>query len=302
MGNGWSTIALGDTVRFFSFIAEPHLGSFTLSGATTAVAAFVEDIAGVAPTDSWIKQTEWSEDNADGNTTLPVLDYTKGNIYQIRYQWLGYGLIEFALENPSTGKIEIVHKMEYANKNTLPTINNPTLPICYMVMNTTNNTDIVVNSASCGGFVEGRTNGAVVRHGVSVTKSGITTESPVLTIHNPLIYQGVPNRTRVRIKFMSVSVDGTKNAIIRILVNPTLTNGSFSDLDAGKTVIKYDTSASVVSGGDELFGIGMAKVDSEILSLAEDKFELNPGEFLTITGESSSSTEITASFNFEDRF
>ena len=101
---------------------------------------------------------------------------------------------------------------------------------------------------------------------------------------------------------MSASTDGTKNAIIRILVNPTLTNASFSDLDADKTVIKYDTSASAISGGDELFGIGMAKVDSEILSLAEDKFEMNPGEFLTITGESASSTEITTSFNFEDRF
>ena len=102
VGKGWTARAVGDEVRFVSWSAEVQTGTYSLSSATSAIGGFAQDVAGVVPTETWIPQASWNGDDIfDGNgITGATLDPTKGNVYQITYQWLGFGAISFFIEDP----------------------------------------------------------------------------------------------------------------------------------------------------------------------------------------------------------
>lgn len=316
LGTGWQAVAIGDTVLFTSYTAKVQTGTYTLSGATTAIGTFAQTIAGVAATDTWVAQADWNIDGMGdvGNTKNPsgmTLDHMKGNIYKIQYQWLGFGPIYFYVEKDGAkdlqGKsvFQLVHVIEYNNANTTPSIFNPTLPLCMMAGNTSNTSDIVMYSGSMAGFVEGKTNGADIHHGVEATKTNAgTAEIPILTVRNKLIYQGKVNRNRVKLIYTSVGVDHGKNSITRFKFNATLTGASFSDVDTNDSMMSFDSTATGVSSGDTQLTVGVAKDSGYNLPLSDSSFYLNPGDSLTITQESTAiaGATTTASFNLEEHF
>jgi len=297
VGSGWNSHAEGSSVMFTSFRARLFPGIFSLTGATTAAGVFNLELAGVAPTVEFVKQIDWNRNK------LTELNPLLGNVYQIRYQWLGFGSIDFSIEDETTGELVLVHTIEYSNKNVLPSINNPSLPLVYFVENSTNVSNISIKSGSIAGFIEGEEIAKGVQHGVSSSKSGVTTIVPVVTIHNPNLYKGLPNRTTVNVNLIDVAVDGTKESVVRIFRNPVLIDTSFSPLDVDTTVVEVDTSATVVSGGDELFAFLLSKTDSRTLSSAGRlSLELRPNDFLSVTVESASNTDTLVTINMEDIF
>ena len=305
IGRGWGAHADGDTVIFISFASISQTGTYTLSGATSAAGTFAQTLAGVAPTDNWTTQATWNKDKCDGTEHLPNMDWTKGNVFQIQYQWLGFGRITFSVEDPDDGEYNVVHTINYANANTVPSIYNPTLPLCAMVQNTSNTSDIVMYSSSMGGFVEGKTNGGYIHHSASGDLTGITTtELPILTIHNERVYQSKLNRSEIRLTFADIGVEHTKPMILRFRFNATLTGASFTSIDADDSVIAYDTAATAVSGGDVQLTMSLAKVDSRNMDLVNTSFYIAPGDSLTVTAEATSGTgaEASASVNWEELF
>lgn len=306
LGRGWSVHTEGPKVIFTSYNSTPRTGTYSLSGASTAVGTFARTLAGVTPTDTWTTQANWNGDTMDGaGNSGMILDQTKGNIYQIRYQWLGFGDVEYYIKSQATNEWTKVHTISYANQNTTPSVYNPSLPICAMVENTSNTSDIVMYTSSVGGFIEGKTNGGHVHHGAENAITSITTtELPILTIHNKEIYQSKINRNQIKLIFADISCEHTKPMRIRFRFNATLTGASFVDVDTNDSMMSEDTSATAVSGGDIQLSAGLAKSDSRNISLADTSFFLNPGDSLTVTAEATSGTggEATGSFNWEELF
>lgn len=308
LGRGWEAHSDGATVVFVSYDSSIRTGVYSLSGATTAVGTFAQTIAGVAQTDVWVAQESWSEDTGNGQGILPVMNWTKGNVFQIRYQWLGYGMITFYVEDPATGQLIAVHKIPYANANTLLSVNNPTLSFSYLVENGNNTSDLVLYAGSVGGFTEGIVNGGHIHHGASATKASVgTAETPILTIHNSIVYQGVPNRVRIKMISASMSADGNKPVTFRLRKDVTLTASSFNNVDADGSTVKFDIAATgidAIDDSDEQFAVGLSKVGSDILDLSTATFFLNPNEKLTLTAQSAAggSADVVVSFNWEDRF
>ncbi|MCK5609555.1 hypothetical protein KAR91_47210 [Candidatus Pacearchaeota archaeon] len=287
LGRGWKAIANGDTVNFISYNSESRTGTYSLSGASTAVGVASQKLAGVAQTDTWIAQTAWSDDKFDGTGPSGItLIPTNGNVFQIQYQWLGYGQIRFFIENPSTGKLTLVHTIDYANTATIPSLNNPTLPLCSMVENTSNTSDIIVYSGSMGGFVEGKTPGPVVAHSaiVDITFASTTTV-PVLTLHNNGVFQGKLNRVRIKIISISAEVESGKPAVIEIIREPTITGAVFSFHDANTSVMSEDTTATAITGGEVINAFSVPSAQER--QRAEPIF-IEPTEFLTIAGAQAS--------------
>jgi hypothetical protein len=303
VGRGWHVHIEGDLVEFFSFDSAVKSGVFSLT-ATTAVASITQEVIGKAPTNDFIPQTSWSEDNADNTAILPVIDWTKGNVFQVKYQWLGFGLIQFLVENPDTGEDIIVHKIKYAGNNTTPSLANPHLQLCAAVENTTNDTDIVLSVGSISGFTEGRIAGVHFHNGVEGSKTIGTTEVPVLTIHNELIYAAKINKIRIKLIFASLVTDGNKNVFFRFRINPTLTDANFINVEEDLSIVAFDTAATAVTGGDSQLTVGLAKVASDIIDIAAGTFFLTPGQFLTVTAQAATagSSDVTVSLNWEELF
>lgn len=308
-GLGWSTFVNNATVIFKAWSDGNKAGTFSLvdTDTTGVVGSFAETIAGASTTLNWVAQTSWNRDTFDGNGQSGVtLDPTKGNVYEIRYQWLGFGAIDFLIENPSTKEFVLVHRIEYANANTEPSLQNPTLPLHIMAKNTSNTSNLTVKTSSMGGMIEGRAFDQSLLEGMENTITNLgTTELPILSIKNNVVHQSKINRVRVRPEFLSLATESTKPVIFRIKVNPTLTGTpAFADVNAATSVVSTDTASSGVTGGREVFTTVLGKTDSEIIGFHDLDRKLNPGDVLVVTAEatSGSNQEVAVSITWSELF
>jgi hypothetical protein len=289
VGLGWTAYVNNATVILKSWSDGNKSGtmSFTDTDSTGVTATVDEVLAGASVSNEWVAQASWNRDPADGTGTLPNLDPTKGNVYQIRYQWLGFGLLTFAIENPITGKFVDVHQMRYANVNTVPSLQNPTLPLHIMSKNTSNTSNLTVKTSSLAGFVEGIVEETPLQRAASGTNGAVaTTELPIVSIKNDIIHQSKLNRVQVRPEYLSVATDATKPIIIRIRLNPTLTGTpAFAAFDAAVSPVSVDTAATGITGGEDILTILLGKADSDLIFLNNLNVQLHPGDILTVTAE-----------------
>ena len=133
-GVGWNTYKVDNTtVKFIAMLSGASAGASSFADTDTTgvtASAFSDILSGASSTDTWVAQTAWNIDKMDGTgPSGQTLDVTKGNVYKIQYQWLGFGHIVFSIENSSNGILQEVHRIRYANLNTVSTINNPSLPV-----------------------------------------------------------------------------------------------------------------------------------------------------------------------------
>lgn len=308
VGLGWTAYVHNATVILKAWSDGNKAGtmSFADTDTTGVAASLAETIAGVSTTNEWVAQASWNEDVADSTATLPTLDPTKGNVYQIRYQWLGYGLLSFFIEDPVTGEMVVVHTIRYANANTSPSLQNPTLPLHIMSKNNSNTSNLTVKTSSMAGFTEGKVAETALLHGASASITNLaTTELPVLSIKNNIVYQSAINRVRMQPEFITLATESSKPVVFRVRLQPTLTGPvAFTAFDASLSVASVDVAATGVSGGREVFTITLGKTDSEIIAVSALRKRLNPGEQITITAEavSGSSQEVTVGINWNELF
>lgn len=303
VGSGWGAVAEGASIVFVSFDSVSHSGAYSIT-ASTAAGNYAQLVAGSAPAEDFVAQTSWGSDVMDGTGNSGItLDSTKGNVYQISYQWLGFGQICFFIENPATGDFVLVHRIEYANANLVPSVDNPTLPLSAIVINTGNTSNLTIKIGSMGGFIEGKEPDLGLLKSASVATVAVAaTELPLISIKNKFDYQGKRNRVRVRINVVGISND-SKDIIVSAHLNPTLTAASFSDVSTNTSVMTVDTSATAISGGAEIFSVSLNKDESDNVSLKEYDFKLNPGDILTFTGISiAAGTTVTISVNWKELF
>ena len=279
--DSYQEIGLGDTVDGFFFGCDDN-GQFGVMRRQNG-------------TDFWTYQADWNQ--GDSTPMDDLLDITKGNVYQIKYQWLGYGSIRFYIENPDSGDFEMVHNIKYANSHTVPSIFNPTLPIMARVANLTNTTSITMQTPSAIAGIDGKVNGPEPIHPFTLYrtqkagKTGITTETNIMTIRNNATFQSKTNRVRVRIEALSFFGEGTGSNTVTVqgIKNATLGGTpSYTEYSSNASVVSYDTAGTTVSGGDIVFSFELGREIGYVENLEAFGIELAPGETLTISVESAS--------------
>lgn len=256
-------------------------------------------------TDNWITQANWNGDKFDGSGESGItLDQTKGNVYYINYQWLGYGYISFGIENPLNGELIIAHSLQYANTSDRPHIYNPTLPLMAETKNTTSNNIMILETSSAMGFVEGiQTDAIVTRNSISTSKLALSSKIAMLTIRNKATYQTKTNRVRIKLDFLSVSADGAKTVEVKLIRNATLGGtSSWTDIGTNTSVIEYDTSATTVTGGTEVMVYEIGKTDTSYFYIGELDLILSPDNTYTISAQSTSTTDLAISLSWKELF
>lgn len=238
--------------------------------------------------DSWIAKSSWNSDPMDGTgPTKVVLDPTKGNVYKIQFQWLGFGAINFFIENPNTGAFYLVHQIQYPNANTSVSLTNPSLPMYAQVDNDTNNTDIVLKTPSWCVQLEGVSILSSTRNAQSNRKTGITTETSVITIRNKTTFAGVTNKSTVLPDFISLNVAGNNDCRFTVYYNGTIGGSpSYNDISTNTSVVDFDIAGTTVSGR-ELFYVMVNSGSQETVDISNLNIFLEPGDTLTISAQSS---------------
>jgi len=265
----WNAQQVDDTVTFTALSDSAKSGSYSLSS-STATGTFSQVTAGVTKTSTHIPEADWNGENI-------TIDPTKGNVFQIQYQYLGFGNIYFSIEDPDTGRFKLVHTLEYANLNTTPSLSNPSLHLGLYAVSIGSTDDLVVKSASMAGFVQGLESRTRNPRAEKNTQTISTTFTNVLTLRNSRVYNGKINQQEIEPVLISLASESGKNVELEIIGNPTVT-GNRNYQDVGSNLLAdIDTSAvTYSSGGRLLFATTVAGNDSVAISLADLRLRIPP--------------------------
>jgi hypothetical protein len=287
----------GDTVNIIAERTGPQNGEFSFSAGTTGMMVETNhpilQVAGVLETTTTINRANWSEDKCDGTGTLPLIDWSKGNVFQIKYQWLGYGFVSFYLEDPDTSNITLVNQYKYPNTNIIPSIANPSLQFLANVANasTTNNISMFVGSVGC--FIEGAYPNLGSIFGSNVAKFysqdvGNTFEN-IVSLRSPPHFKDRSNR--IVCLLTKITVTASAEANLQILRNATLSGDTSWTSEGTDVLLESSQSVSVVTDGDLVYADRAEKQDRFIIEPTKIEnyiIEIFPGNVITIAGKATS--------------
>jgi hypothetical protein len=257
----WIAEQIDDTVVFLSEVVtgprNTNLYAYSSSSGNTT-GEFVQTTEGIAVTNTWISQTNWniSKLNGYGDTTMH-LNPTKGNVYQIQFQWLGYGGIVFSIEDNNTQQLIPVHVIKYANKHTIPSISQPSLKLVWGVNTTTSSSAITMKLASGAIFNEGidkRFDNIFTRTSTSFDIGpGSIVHAHLITFKSSHSFNGKGNGIESRPISLTVATSGTSSvtSVLRIYSNSVLTDSNYQYANQFQTPVIYsEGTTSVTNGAD----------------------------------------------------
>lgn len=294
---GWTAQAVANVVYFTRRLPGTAGASTFNAGATGMTATFAILTTGVSPTEQFIPQSAWNGDTMLGTGASKItLDPTKGNVYAVSLQYLGYGDAFFYIENPTTGQFILVHTIKNANARTSVNLRNPNLYLTWETRNTGTGTSVTLRGASGAAFVEGtvRWLGAQFAVQGSVTL-GAGVETPILTVRGSTVHKSRISTVQLQIDRLSVAADGTKTVALRVYKNAALTGARWQHIDSNTSAASYDNAATTFTGGTLVYAFSVAKTGNATESLTGLSVSLQAGESLTITGTSVNANDITAS-------
>ena len=302
-GSAWIAWQNGDTVTFLAQSVGDKTGTMSFSSATAA-GSLVETRAGRAAVDTFIKQEDWNVDtmlpktdgsNVGAGPSGMILDPQKGNVYQVKFQYLGYGAITFFIEDSDNGRFVPVHIVQYSNNNTSPSVGNPSFKIGWFAASAGSTTDIQTYGSSGEMGIEGDRQPRRLPDAQVANKTGIGTSfTNILTIRCRRTFAGVVNLNEVLPSAINVAVDGTKISEYQIILNAELggeTNYTYKDED--HSIVEYDTAGTTTTVGTDsqliLAGV-LGKTASTSSILLDYDLHLVPGDTITIAVRTTSGT------------
>ena len=266
--------------------------------------------------DTWIPQASWNIDPMMGgplSASGQILDPTKLNVYQIKFQYLGGGDMFFHVLNSYTGRFNIVHVIRNANTQTQTNFRNPSMNMLWTTYNSVSSTAVCrVSGGSCALFVEG------IRTflGPLQSEDGYLTATPNLTltsalaIRNATTFNGIPNRAFLHLRSMSIAINGGSTAtivILRLIKNytsgPTVfnpLNGTTANqgvtITAGQSCVSSNVTAPTgyvtVSGGTQIFSTTVSATSSGIIDLTPYDISIFPGDTVSFAAYGTASTPL----------
>lgn len=299
---GWDAYASGATIVFVRKSAGVTVGTQSFGAGTTGSAGSgVVTKAGAASVDTFISQSSWNGDKLDGTGASGVTaDWTKGNVFQIGIQYLGFGAITFKVEtstdSTNNATLAIVHTLKFPNTLTAPTFTNPSFPFTMAAYSAGSTTDVSVKVGSYSGFIEG----AKMLHGNrftyfnQLTTVGSTNFQALFTIMNTRYYVGKANQVVINLLSLTGAIKHTSPVIFYLIKGGALSgNPNFQPLSTNSASV-WDTASTTVtySTGDQLLWTGMLGDTGEIDhhfgngTYNAEELTLQPGEWVTLAAKS----------------
>jgi hypothetical protein len=254
VGVGWLADAIDGTVFFISSRPSPYTGSYSVAG-DSIVGSFSSVIAGSGSTVTFISQSSWNIDKMDGTgQSRMLLDKQKGNVYQVGFQYLGFGNAFFAIEDPETGRPAPVHMIKNANARTTPVLKNPQVTTRAVSVNIGGTSNVTLKTVSMASFTEGQPKKLDPRYAFSFAFSNVSTGGvyqPVGAVKINRVYNGLTSFGEIdllRIAASNTSV--AKNLVVSLYKNIPITGTpNFQYLNENSSLVSY---ATLVPGTDSI--------------------------------------------------
>lgn len=298
----WLTESVNDSIYFLSVTGtSAREKSYTFSSTSNASGTWSTIATGIGITNTWVNQTEWSENRlfGYGNTDM-ILDPTKINTYNITYQNGGTGVAIFSIEDSGTGKLIDVHRIINNNNTITPSLSMPYLRLLSAVYTDAASTSVTLKYFSGSLFVQGIIK---VQENLFSTTASLTTsdanETPIISLRNRRIFGSKGNNVEIIFKEIQFSNDANKSGVVRIYLDGTIGETNYIPVDVNNSSIVYDmTNTTVPTGGRLIASLQIA--GNSIVDTDTTKFGLilYNNEILTITVQRNTTTnvEVNAAF------
>ena len=267
-----------------SVLPSPQ-GSFAYTSPGTSVGAWVQLVIGLGSIRDFVAQADWNQNK------MIDLDPLMGNVYQIQFQYLGFGAIDFFVEDSASGAFVLVHRIGFANKNTTPSVTNPTFRVGWLSINVGSTVSMRVQGSSAGAFVEGMSIRDTPPRSANNEQLSVTTAlTNVLSVRNRISFGGKVNRAEIFPALVSASSQTNKAAFFKIILNPTFAAPvTFSYLDKVNSIAEEASDSVGVSGGQEIGSLTITDTGSTVLRFNEGQVTaIFPGTILCLAAQMSS--------------
>lgn len=295
---GWDATAVGNVVYFVRRTAGPAGASTFNAGTSGAVGAFATLTTGIVPTETFIPQTSWNVDKFDGTgPSGQTIDTSKGNVFGVQFQYLGYGDAFFYIVDGNTGRPQLCHLIRNANARTSVVLRNPNLYVMWESKNTGTGTSRELRAVCGAAFVEGSVTFLGAQFGISGVKTLLAgVETPILSLRGSTTYGNRRSSAQLQIDRFSVACDGTKTVDFKVYKNSTLTAPQFARVNASTSAADYDSSATASTGGTQIYAFSVAKTGNLTESVTELALFMQAGDTITITATSANASDVSATF------
>jgi hypothetical protein len=311
---GWLTEQVDNTVIFRALDPAVTAGAFSFSSSgagTLAVGSFAVVQAGVAATEYWTKQANFNMDTLDGTATARnpsgmLIDPTKLNVFQISFRWLGVGVINYAIEDQTTGEIITFHRQHYTNQHRTPHLDNPSFRIGYSATNKGNTTNLIIIGASMMMAIEGvinltRSTKSQSQDRTSVAKDVVT---HMFSLRNSYTYNNKINTASINLKKISFGFQSTDPVTIYVFQDASTPSATLSFTDVPNSITTVSNTAATfnlaVDNPAAVFVVGVNGYDN--LDVASLLISEPPGSILSfaVTSPSAISRATVAAMWSED--
>lgn len=286
---GFKPYYIADGIKFISYGSGTKTGNFSLNvGSTKADYTFTKLRSGQTATNVWTPQSEWNYDKADGTGILPAINFQKGNIFRIQYQWLGFGMLTFSIANPKDGNFITVHKEYYSNMHEIPSLFNPSMPLNAFVNNGTSQKDITLYTSSMAAFIHGNSKKPITRFSASNSITVNSQEKVILALRPKYNFHNTTNRVQISLDTLNICNTGEKHLKFNIYRNPFLTDHvQCQDVNTQNSTVEYtyDTESSgiIPDTGTKLLTLYIAPGATQDKDLANTQFHFVPGDIIVFT-------------------
>lgn len=220
-----------------------------------------------------IQRADFNMYKLDGTESVGVnLDFAKGNIFQIRFSWYGYGAVQFGVIANGPDNIQKVFPFHRYFTNGHTSTKNPNLPINTALEN---NGETTVRSVYLAGRQYSIFGGEPIKKRVNMYYVRDVSVSGSFGILFSLLK--ATNLISCRVQITKVIIKSNVDVLVQILHDTTLTGSSFgSNPYATETALQIDTSSTSYTGGEIVFGeMIFADEMSRTIDTAIDVFENN---------------------------
>lgn len=310
----------GVTARFTPIFAGSAASSTQIVGMGNSVDGYFVGYNGAAfgimhrlsGSDTWVAQSNWNGDTCDGEGASGFdMDPTKGNVWQIKYPYLGHGNIRFYVLNPATSLWILVHTIQYANASAVPQLTNPLLQFHAHAVNSGNTSNLISYVTCAAAFIDGERHFLGANFGADTTQNTTTSERNLISIRNATTVNGVANRGMIRLRQISVSNSGNTYNILRIKRGASASGAAFAAIsgttaDAGVTITSAqstaaaDVAGTTVSGGVMIYNAATPPGAGFAIDLTPYDLYIPPGETWVFSMQSGANSTCTMCVNWQE--
>jgi hypothetical protein len=294
----WEATAIGEEVIFIRSVAGVPPAGFSLLSTGAAAGTFAQAQAGDTGSQFFAAIGLPEETVTDHLESLDPLDGTGpsridfnpllNNSYSIDAAQNG---AVFSILDPDGKTYHPFYRATWLNTALSDSlfVRDPRLNIAARVESVGSTTDLgIAVSMMAGGVAGAVIDGPKWARTIEVVEVD-TVEKTICTLMNaPTLYDTI-NRRRAQIQTLFVTNTGNKELIVRLRVNPILTNSHFERVDEDSIIIDGGIASSV-SNGYLIRAVAVAPLSTTEFNLIENPIELDRNEVLAVTGQTSAST------------